>query len=141
MGDLRVLVCGGRDYADRDHIWNTLVEIDAARGIAVVIHGAQTGADNEAMIWAQACGKKHVPYPPNFDDISHPDAVIRYHRNGRPYDAAAGPRRNKRMIDEGKPDFVIAFPGNKGTAGMVKIAKAAGLEVIEVPPLSNQDGR
>ena len=51
---MRILVCGGRNYTDRDHIWNTLCEIDATRGpITVVIHGAATGADSEAMIWAQ----------------------------------------------------------------------------------------
>lgn len=33
---------------------------------------------------------------------------------------------------EGKPDLVVAFPGGRGTADMVKRARAAGVEVIEV---------
>jgi hypothetical protein len=37
------------------------------------------------------------------------------------------------MIDEGKPDLVVAFPGGRGTADMVKRAKKANVEVIEVP--------
>ena len=51
---MRVLVCGGRDYHDRDHIHNTLCILDARLGpITCVIHGAATGADEEGMIWAQ----------------------------------------------------------------------------------------
>ena len=47
---------------------------------------------------------------------------------------AAGPIRNKQMIDEGKPDLVIAFPGGRGTAGAVRLAKFAGVtvRVVEV---------
>ena len=44
----------------------------------------------------------------------------------------AGPIRNKLMLDEGKPDLVVAFPGGRGTAHMTRIARGAGIEVIEV---------
>jgi len=33
------------------------------------------------------------------------------------------------MIDEGKPDGVVAFPGGRGTEDMVRRAAAAGLKV------------
>jgi hypothetical protein len=39
------------------------------------------------------------------------------------------------MINEGKPDLVIAFPGGKGTADMVARAAQAGIKVIEVEAL------
>ena len=45
------------------------------------------------------------------------------------YGRRAGPIRNQEMIDEGKPDGVVAFPGGKGTADMVRRAEAAGLKV------------
>jgi len=32
------------------------------------------------------------------------------------------------MLDEGKPDLVLAFPGGSGTADMVKRAKVSGIE-------------
>lgn len=44
----------------------------------------------------------------------------------------AGPIRNQRMLDEGKPDLVVAFPGDKGTADMVRRARTASLEVLEI---------
>jgi hypothetical protein len=119
---MRVLVCGGRDYTDRDHIWNTLCEIDAKRGpITCIIHGAATGADSEAMIWAQTMAQgghaiKHAPF------------VADWRADGK----AAGPIRNQRMLEAGKPDLVVAFPGAKGTSDMVRRAKKAGVEVMTV---------
>jgi hypothetical protein len=46
---------------------------------------------------------------------------------------AAGPIRNQRMLDEGKPTLVLAFHNNivesKGTKDMVKRARKAGIRV------------
>jgi hypothetical protein len=36
------------------------------------------------------------------------------------------------MLVEGKPALVVAFPGGKGTAGMVTLARNASVEVIVV---------
>lgn len=36
------------------------------------------------------------------------------------------------MLSEFQPDIVVAFPGGRGTAHMVRIARAAGIDVIEV---------
>jgi hypothetical protein len=36
------------------------------------------------------------------------------------------------MLVEGKPDLIVAFPGGKGTAGMVALSRDAGIEVIKV---------
>jgi hypothetical protein len=106
----RVLVCGGRDYDDRDHIWNTLTAIP---DVTCIIHGCATGADSEAMIVAEALGIKHAPFRADW----------------RTHGKAAGPIRNQRMLDEGKPDLVVAFPGGRGTADMVRRARLAGLPV------------
>lgn len=44
----------------------------------------------------------------------------------------AGPVRNSVMLSVGKPDLVIAFPGGRGTADMVRKAKAKGVPVEEL---------
>jgi len=44
----------------------------------------------------------------------------------------AGPIRNQEMLDQGRPNMVVAFPGGRGTADMVRRARGAGVEVIEV---------
>ena len=67
-----------------------------------------------------------------WDNVDRPCAVTRYHPDGKPYDVLAGFVRNQRMIDEGKPDLCVAFPGGDGTADMVKRARAAGIEVLEI---------
>lgn len=118
---MRVLVCGGRNYDNRDHVHNTLCELDAERGpITCIIHGAATGADHEGMIWAQMMATAR--------NITHAPFAADWRTHGK----AAGPIRNQRMLDEGKPDLVLAFPGGRGTADMVRRAKAARVEVIEV---------
>ena len=40
--------------------------------------------------------------------------------------------RNQQMIDEGKPDLVVAFKGGTGTADMTRRAKKHNIKVIEV---------
>lgn len=45
---------------------------------------------------------------------------------------SAGPIRNKQMLDEGKPDLILAFPGGKGTADMIRQVSAARLPVLTV---------
>lgn len=125
---MRVLVCGGRDYADREHVDNTLSKIDAERGpISCVIHGAARGADTLGMGWGKALAQtgrpiKQRPFPADWD------------RDGR----AVGPLRNARMLADGKPDLVVAFPGGRGTADMATRARKAGVEVIEIPARDNR---
>jgi hypothetical protein len=117
MDGLRVLVCGGRNYRDQDHVWTFLSDLNAKQPIGLLIHGAATGADRLAQAWAR---NRLIP--------------DREFESNWPVDgAAAGPMRNQRMIDEGKPDLVVAFPGGPGTADLIQRAKLHGVKVIEVP--------
>ena len=111
---IRVLVCGGRDFEDRLVLYAVLDRLNATRGFAVVIAGGARGADTLAAEWA---GERGVPAEVY---------MAEWGRLGR----KAGPIRNRRMLDEGRPDLVVAFPGGKGTAGMIALARAAGCEVI-----------
>jgi hypothetical protein len=40
---LRLVVGGGRDYSNRVFVFRIMTDIHLVRGIAVVIHGGQTG--------------------------------------------------------------------------------------------------
>jgi hypothetical protein len=111
---MRVLVCGGRDYADRRRLFQIL---DSNRQkVDAIIHGAARGADRLAGEWARARGVQEEAYPAD------------WHNHGR----TAGPLRNIRMLDEGRPDLVVAFPGGAGTGHMVKLARSRGVRVILV---------
>jgi hypothetical protein len=138
---LRVLVCGGRDYQGRDKVFRTL---SALMGEAteehpmgtiqlVVIHGdCPTGADCWAEDFVHVYWTQVMRFPADWADLSHDDCLKRWsHKHGW-YDARAGFRRNQKMIDEGKPDQGVAFPGGPGTADMVRRLKKAGIPVTEV---------
>jgi hypothetical protein len=88
----------------------------AERLFATLIAGGARGADTLAYEWAQARGIPAVVYKADWAKL------------GR----AAGPIRNQRMLGEGNPNLVIAFPGGRGTANMVRLAREAGVEVIEL---------
>lgn len=48
------------------------------------------------------------------------------------YGKSAGPIRNQTMLDDGKPDLVLAFPGGRGTADMVAKAEKHGIPVRRI---------
>ncbi|MEO9297603.1 DUF2493 domain-containing protein [Devosia alba] len=112
----RVLVCGGRDYNDTARVFAVLDKLHDYAGIDVIIEGGARGADS--------CGKEW-----GFRRMVEVETYLADWEN---QGAFAGPARNKRMLDEGKPDLVIAFPGGRGTADMVRKARRAGVEVVEI---------
>ncbi len=128
-----VLVCGGRDFKKYQFICRqlTLMAEDWPMECKI-ISGAASGVDEIAIDWAQEMRLPWQEFSADWTDLSHPDAVIRTRRDGTKYDALAGHRRNQKMLDEGKPDLVVAFPGGTGTADMVKRAIKAGVKVIEI---------
>lgn len=114
---VKVLVCGGRDYANRARV-NQILDAAVERlDLTAIVQGGQTGADTLAKEWAIARKLQCETFYADWDRLGN----------------AAGPIRNKRMLDEAKPELVIAFPTpgapNKGTNGMIKLAKDAGLVV------------
>lgn len=113
--NLRVLVCGGREFSDALTLGSWLGGIDNKQGIGVIIEGGARGADRMAREFAEWRG---IP-------------VETFNADWGKYPRAAGPIRNKQMLVEGKPDLVVAFPGGKGTANMIRQAKKAGIEVFE----------
>jgi len=82
-----------------------------------IIHGGATGADKIADEWSV------VNWVPQQE----------YRADWEKWGKRAGPIRNQVMLNVGKPDLVIAFPGGDGTANMVRIARNRGVCTIEVP--------
>ena len=95
---------------DRDWLFRDLDAFRSTRGVTIIISGCARGADTLGIEWAEARGIEVGRFPADWDT------------HGR----AAGPIRNQRMLDEGKPDLVVAFPGGRGTADMVRRARARG---------------
>lgn len=110
---MKVLVFGGRDYADRVKVFSTLDQLNPKP--TLIIEGGATGADRFARQWAAS---RDVPCQ-TFD------------ADWNKYRRAAGAIRNTRMLVEGMPDRAVSFPGGKGTANMLSQARKAGLDVLE----------
>lgn len=122
---MRTLVCGGRNFSDKQFLWSFLDD----QKITHLICGAQRtyrpqapfgfiGADWLAIEWAM---NRIIPFT---------GVPADWHKFG----FAAGPIRNAIMADEYAPEKCIAFPGGNGTMNMIRVAKAAGIPVINARP-------
>ena len=117
INDQTWLICGGRDFTN-DVLFSKVMEglIDKRGLPRKVVQGGANGADAMGDIWARAFGLENVTV--NAD----------WQRDGR----AAGPIRNARMLSDHAIDLVVAFPGGRGTADMVKKARRKEIDVAEV---------
>lgn len=105
---MRVVVTGGRDYAESATVYATLDSL----GVTALAHGCASGADSLAWDWARKRGAVMRLYPADWE-----------------IGPRAGPLRNQHMLTDFKPDLVVAFPGGKGTADCVRRAKRLGIPV------------
>ena len=116
---MRVLICGSRHFTNYDFmgtwIWKELFSKVEGFNITEIIHGGARGADTLAGLYAERHETPCKVFPADWDK----------------YGKAAGPIRNKQMLDEGKPDLVIAFrgPNSRGTQNMIDQATKAGIPV------------
>jgi hypothetical protein len=111
---MKVLVCGGRDFENREMIDRVLTVLHHRERFTLLVHGAARGADRLAGDWAQKNGVDRCTFPANWD--------------GR--GKSAGHYRNGLMLTFIKPDLVVAFPGGAGTADMVDQAMRARVQVL-----------
>lgn len=109
------LVTGGRDFTDKDFVFNSLDKIHSERPCTFLIHGDASGVDTLCGLWAKNnnIGVKACPAEWNV------------------YGKTAGIIRNSQMLHL-NPDVLIAFPGNKGTRDMVRKAINKGIEIIQM---------
>ena len=118
----RVLVCGGRDYADFDRLQEILGRVEPQLVITGTYLNPELyphlirGADQLAVYWCRQNGVQSVICEANWKKFNRP----------------AGPIRNKAMMLL-QPTFVIAFPGGTGTADMCGRAFEAGVRIMKVP--------
>ena len=107
-----LLVTGGRDYNDRAAIYSALTLLHATYPVSTLIHGCARGVDTICGQWAT---DNHIP-------------VVRCPADWETHGKAAGAIRNAEMLQH-NPTYLVAFPGGRGTADMVRKARAAGLTV------------
>ena len=116
--EYRILVCGGRDYNNRERVFEILDGAVSTLHPAkvIIIHGGARGADRLSGEWAK---ERNVE-------------TIVFYADWNTHKKAAGPIRNQKMLTEGKPDAIVAFKGGNGTAHMIRIGRKASVPVYEV---------
>lgn len=112
---MRVLICGSRTFDNAAAILDAVMrlELKYLDGDLVCIHGDARGADKIA---ATICERR--------------DWTVRAYPADWSLGRRAGYVRNQQMLDEGKPDLVLAFRSageSRGTDMMVKLARDAGV--------------
>jgi hypothetical protein len=112
---MRILICGDREFRDAKRIYAYLTMIPTTD---TIIQGDARGADTITWVCCELLGLPWESFPADWEK----------------YGKAAGPIRNKEMLDS-KPDLVVYFHNNitrsKGTLNMINMARQAGVKVIE----------
>ena len=111
----RILVTGSRDWTDTETIYRALRDAKVESRSHVLVHGGARGADSIAAWLARSLDYEVEPHPADW----------------RTHGKAAGPIRNKEMVDLGA-DLCLAFPigESNGTRGCMRLCEVAGIPVI-----------
>jgi hypothetical protein len=115
---MRLMLVGGRHFADEELVNAALTAVHHSLPVSVLIHGGSVGIGAAAEIWAAKAGVNIVRYPPP--------------RTGSRADNV---RRDLFMLEDGRPDALLAFPGGRRTQKLTGFALDSGLQVIRAEAL------
>ena len=111
----RILVCGDRNWTDEGVIGKVLSLVSPD---TTIIHGACKGADIVAGRIARELDLEVKEYPARWDI----------------YGYAAGPIRNRFMVEDADPELILVFhddlKSSKGSKDMANLGKMMGIPVI-----------
>lgn len=113
---IKIIACGDRRWSNKDSVER---ELSLLPKEVLILHGAATGADSLVEEVAKELGLKTKPFPAEWSK----------------YSRAAGPIRNKAMLDflNGEPFMLLVFhkdlPNSKGSKDMVARAVDAGMSI------------
>lgn len=115
---MKIAIVGSRNFDDHETVVRELDAVLDEKGVTrpTIVSGGAPGVDTTAKRIAQSRGYPYVEYPADW----------------KKYGRAAGPIRNKQIVEES--EFVLAFvaPNSKGTLVTIKMAGKAGIPVKRV---------
>jgi hypothetical protein len=111
-----VIVTGGRDFHDEAFLLRALADLELKYGdVELIVQGGATGADYYARVIAEELG------------INLVTMMADWATHGR----AAGPIRNRQMLESYPDAVVLAMPGGRGTDNCVRQALQRGMRVVD----------
>ena len=110
---MRVLVCGGSSFQDQAAVFRELDRLHNDQPFSLLINGGARGADYLASQWAKQCGVPLRIFKADWQQFGEQAVFV----------------LNEHMIEQARPELVLAFSGGDVTADMVQRANVAGIKV------------
>jgi len=120
---MRIIVGGGRNDSSPTRVEQELNKLHLRSPIEVVVHGCSGAHAGTVEHWARSRGIAIVRYPPNWERFGHRGEIL----------------RNMFMLEDSRPDLVMAFPGGESTADLIQRAVNAGIAVLKIPAECRSD--
>lgn len=111
---MRLLVCAGRHFHDSRLLESELSRLHAQHPLTVIVHGGHTTLGPAIEAWARANLVHAIRYPANWQHLGKRAEGV----------------RNAFMLDDSRPDGLLALPGGRHTQDLVARAQARGIAVI-----------
>lgn len=125
---MRTIITGTREVTDIEAVTKA-VELPSIE-ITELVSGKTHGADMLGEKWAERNNIVIRRFPANWDDLSHPDALIRRRVKGSMYDARAGLRRTQQMVKYAQA-LIAVWDGYSPCVDVtIRRAKENGLKVF-----------
>jgi len=125
---VKVIIAGSRDIKDFSIIQKAIEQ--SGFDVTTVISGGAKGVDSLGEKWAINNNIPIERYPAKWNDLNHPEAIIKTNQWGRKYNAAAGSIRNTQMAKVGDALIAIQIDGpTTGTQNMIRQAKKNKLKI------------
>ena len=121
------IVAGSRSITDYEIVKEAIEK--SGFDITCIVSGGAKGVDSLGEQYARENGIELKWFPANWEDFSEP-CLRRFNRSGRPYNALAGPRRNREMAEYAEA-LIAVHNGSSGTLDMIRQAKSRGLPMFE----------
>src|SRR5215217_1020713 len=117
---MKILVCGATYFTDYQKFHDEIMKIFGDKDLSdiTIISGMAKGADTMAVQFAEQYGMPCLKFPADWAR----------------YGKGAGPVRNQLMLDQGKPNLIVAFPmqSSRGTRDMINRGLMEDVEVIVI---------
>lgn len=132
---MRIIIAGGRDFDDYQHMQNMIGDIFwAYEGDITIISGGASGADALGEKFAKKFGLEVARYPAEWGETEgKPNYMIGVTKGGRKYWKGAGHARNETMAKNAHALIAFWDGRSKGTRHMIDTALSHKLTVHVFP--------
>jgi hypothetical protein len=122
---MTVAIIGSRNFDNYDLLKSVMFPFIPQ--VKEIVSGGAKGADELGAMWSREfLNQAPIIIRPQWNDLNHPNALIKTDKNGQAFDARAGLRRNELIVQQA--DLVIAFwdETSKGTRHAINFTKKLG---------------